>query len=234
MSEENQITYEEVSAIADRLNKEGRRVTLEYVRRELGKGTHAQIAVFLGRWQKENTHLSEQEKSKNRTQCFRDKNHDRSNAQGKERSNMLRRPDMSTFKEHRTHRQQQDELESLQKRAFARNSKPQFITNGNGEESYESIAPMEELTTERLQKEPVIIQKLFQAMIAIKAARAVALEEYQQAQSELLSTRMECDQKVREFKKYANEQLLALQSEYSRLKAITEREVIAIRQQLDI
>lgn len=52
MPDSKDITYDEVAAIADRLMLEGKRVTLEYMRRELGKGTHAQIAVLLGRWQK--------------------------------------------------------------------------------------------------------------------------------------------------------------------------------------
>ena len=51
MSKENHLSYQEVANIANLLSAEGKRVTLEYVKSELGRGTHSQIAVFLSRWQ---------------------------------------------------------------------------------------------------------------------------------------------------------------------------------------
>ena len=52
MSKEDDLRYSEVAEIANRLKTQGKRVTLEYLRRELGKGTHAKIAYFLSRWQR--------------------------------------------------------------------------------------------------------------------------------------------------------------------------------------
>ena len=228
MSEDNQISYEEVAAVAERLNKEGRKVTLEYVRRELGKGTHAQIAVCLGKWQKNNAHLLESNRSKYTPTGVRSDNAMGDSARG----GALRRPDMSGFKSKKPSRNHTHE--GYRQNEHRPRSRTQFIENSNLNESYQAIVPRESLTLARLQKEAPVIQKLFQALAIIKASRLQALEQYQNAQGELLSTRMECDKKVREFQKYANEQLLLLQTEFSRLKTISEHEIIAIRRQLSL
>ncbi|WP_119327581.1 DNA-binding protein [Cysteiniphilum halobium] len=229
MSEDNQITYDELAAVAERLSHEGRKVTLEYVRRELGKGTHAQIAVLLGKWQKENAQLVHENKNVN-PRFSQSKSDDTRMKSG---ATSLRRPDMGGFKSKKPARYQQQSAhsQSESRRAYSRT---QFIGNGNSDESYEAIAPRESLTPERLKSEPAIIQKLFQALAIIRSTRLLAQEHYQTAQNELLNTRMACDQEVREFQKTANEQLLALQTEFSRLKTTYDQEVIAIRRQLSI
>ncbi|GGF97345.1 MULTISPECIES: DNA-binding protein [Cysteiniphilum] len=227
MSEDNQITYDELAAVAERLSREGRKVTLEYVRRELGKGTHAQIAVLLGKWQKENAQLMHENKNA-RPKFSQSRSDDMRNAS----TSSLRRPDMNGFKSKKSVRQQQSAHgQSEYRKSYSRT---QFIGNGNSDESYEAIAPRESLTSERLKAEPAIIQKLFQALAIIRSTRLLAQEHYQTAQNELLNTRMTCDQEVRDFQKTANEQLLALQTEFSRLKTTYDQEIIAIRRQLSI
>lgn len=228
MSEDNQITYDELAAVAERLSREGRKVTLEYVRRELGKGTHAQIAVLLGKWQKENVQLMHE--NKNARPKFSQSRSDDTRNTG---ASSLRRPDMNGFKSKKPARQQQQSSRG-QGEYRKTYSRTQFIGNGNSDESYEAIAPRESLTSERLQAEPAIIQKLFQALAIIRSTRLLAQEHYQAAQNELLNTRMTCDQEVRDFQKKANEQLLALQTEFSRLKTTYDQEIIAIRRQLSI
>lgn len=228
MSQENQITYDELAGVAERLSREGRKVTLEYVRRELGKGTHAQIAVLLGKWQKENAQLMHDNKgTKNRFSQSRSDDTRMSSG-----ATSLHRPDMGDFKSKKPARHQQStHRQSESRRPYSRT---QFIGNGNSDESYEAIAPSESLTSERLKAEPVIIQKIFQALAIIRSARLLAQEHYQTAQNESLTMRMACDQEVREFQKMANEQLLALQTEFSRLKTTYDQEIIAIRRQLSI
>ncbi|WP_100551148.1 DNA-binding protein [Caedibacter taeniospiralis] len=228
MSEDNQISYEELAAVAERLNQEGRKVTLEYVRRELRRGTHAQIAVLLGKWQKENPHLSNEVKPK-----FRSTETRAETSYGAGSNNKLRRPDISSFKSRKLQRNctQESSVQNGHKKPYSRT---QFIGNSNSDESYAAIAPREPLTLERLQQETEIIQKLFQALAAIRSSRLEALEQYQSAQSELFTTRMDCDQKVREFQKRASEKLLGLQTEFSRLKTISEQEIIAIRRKLSL
>lgn len=228
MSEDNQITYDELAAVAERLRNTGRKVTLEYVRRELRKGTHAQIAVLLGRWQKSNEHLANESKG----------TRGRFSSTKPENSRLivgdlaLPKSDIGSFKSKKQNRQQQ--LAHSQNGPRRSYSRTQFIGNGNSDESYEAIAPRESLTLERLKVEPMIIQKLFQALAIIRSTRLLALEHYQNAQNDLLNTRMECDKKVREVQKNASEQLLALQAECSRLKTIYDQEIIAIRCQLSL
>lgn len=227
MPEDNQISYEELSAVAERLSQEGRKITLEYVRRALGKGTHSRIAVLLGKWQKEHACLLNESKTARSGSVAIKADSACSNI-----GTGLRRPNIEGFKSRKPIRQHQTSYsQTKHKQSYSRT---QFIGNGNSDESYKSIASCESLSLERLQKESAIIQKLFQALAITRVIRLEALDCYQATQGDLLNTRMECDQKVREFQKSANEQLLALKTEFSRLKTIDSQEIIAIRRQLSL
>lgn len=136
----------------------------------------------------------------------------------------MRNSDINGFKSKKSMRHQQQTLHRKNDRTASLYLNNQFNGKGNANSSYDMIVPYELLTIERLSKEPVIIQKLFQALAIIRSRRLSAQRGYQTIQNELLNIRMECDRKVREFQKAAQKQLLSLQAEFSRLKNIYDKE----------
>ena len=229
MSEKNQITYDKLAAVADHLSHEGRKVALKYVRRKLGKGTHAQIAVLLGKWQKENAHLI----NKNKGEINQYSSTKPEDLKINIDNAALYKPDAEDLKLNKTtdHQKKLSQGQNKHRRSYSRTK---FISNGDSDESYKAIIPRESLTSECFESEPAIIQKLFQALAIIRNTRLVTQEHYQNTQHQILNTRMECDQQARELQKYATEQVLSLQNEFSRLNTIYDQEIIAIRRQLSL
>jgi len=225
MPDSKDITYDEVAAIADRLMLEGKRVTLEYMRRELGKGTHAQIAVLLGRWQKaqkKNTgaskhHASSYDKGrlgdKGKTGAQDHKQFKNENG----RKNGLRRPDMG-FRDKK----------QMQAREYR--NPPQYISQRAS--NARSRSAMDSFSLERLQQEHSIVEKLFFSLMLVREKRVKALEAYQLAHNDALNARMDSEKEIREIKKENAEKLASLTVEFSKLKILNEREVASLRRKL--
>ena len=234
MSQDNQLSYGEVVAIANRLVKEGKRVTLEYLRRELGKGTHAQIAVFLGKWQKEYQSVIAQHKkeaspashSHSATNDYRNRfdkkeSQTRQNRQNNHHSG-LKRPDMSSYKERRQKQTHTNNHQSQRRQHYHASMSFQ-------NESHKKDVDTSKMTQSRLQEEAQVIQKLFMALAHVKAEKSQALEYYQATHQDLLNFRMQSDQEIREFKKGANTKINALLSEFNYLKMNYERQTVDLR-----
>ncbi|MFZ9034726.1 MAG: DNA-binding protein [Francisellaceae bacterium] len=205
MSDEDKLSYEEVEAVADSLTAEGRRVTLEYLRRALGKGTHAEIAVHMGRWQRSK---NERPQALARHASSENAVHKKNHADNGSNSS-LRRP-RPIVKEERSQTRQSADIPVVDTRKSRQSAAPDF---------------------KRLEQEAVCVKKLFEAIAFVKQSRAKAVERQHKIQSELLALRVEHDRVVRELKKNANEDLFKLQAEYTRLKSATKREIFALRDQ---
>ncbi|WP_119344115.1 DNA-binding protein [Facilibium subflavum] len=219
MSDENQLTYEEVAQIADSLLAEGKRVTLEYLRRQLGKGTHAQIAVLLGKWQRQ-----QKGKKMPKTSAYADDSgfKEQKRISGAGSSRALKRPEMNF-------RTKQSESGRIDK-----STKASVDCFDDGKESAGGFNVTTPFSLERLEVEPDVVKRLFMALCVVKYYRARALERQQTAQNESLNLRMASESKIRQIKKEYHEKIVALMSELSRIKAITDREIDQLRHQLEV
>ncbi|MBK2124365.1 DNA-binding protein [Fangia hongkongensis] len=217
MPDSKDITYDEVAAIADRLMLEGKRVTLEYMRRELGKGTHAQIAVLLGRWQKAQKKSGASKHQASSYDKGRGAQEHKRFKGDNGKKNGLRRPDMSF----------RDKKQTSGKEY---RNPPQYLNqrSSNGP----ARSSMGNFSLERLKKEHALVEKLFLSLMLVRERRVKALEAYQLAHNEALNARMDSEKEIREIKKENAKRLASLTAEFSKLKILNEREMASLRQKL--
>ena len=197
---EDKIEYDDVAKIADSLVASGRRVTLEYLRRELGRGTHSQIAVMLGRWQR---------KQKNNNSSRRDGG----SSKGLRRPIGVQKGDVA-------------------KKSFKDRSKQHFCNQGHDAASIKRCVPIQPFTVERLVQESESVRRIFWSLYIIKQRRAKVLEGHQDNHADSLSLRMDGDHQIREMKRKSTKDLMVIISEISRIKAASERDICAIRNEL--
>ena len=237
MSKENHLSYQEIVNIADRLTAEGKRVTLEYFRRDLGQETNSQIEIFLRRWkqqtQKKNNKISKEEqvfdnysvnknslhpaiKNKYSLQYLNSKNFSiKSNNFKKERSNKKilynsTRKFQGAYKDRRL---------NIKKINFTKSD-------------YKIVNKT--FSVERLNRESTIVKSLFLALYKVKNIRLNTLETQKVMENNLLILRVQRESKICEIKKNHAEKIAMLLSEFNQIQAMNNRKINNLRQQLGL
>lgn len=225
MSKENHLSYQEVANIANLLSAEGKRVTLEYVRRELGRGTHSQIAVFLSRWQQaQRAHKPGRAKNPS---IKVDSNSTSKARYGASKVNVhtLSHRSETVYKERYTRKQgnvTKDSYINKEKRIATKKS------------AYTAVlaALKKPFSLERLNQEATIVKSLFWALYQIKSMRLNTLEIQQRIESNLLVLRMKHESGVRQIKQQNHAKIEGLLAEFNQIKAASDHKISALRQQL--
>ena len=205
MPEIKEITYEEVAEIAERIRLNGRRVTSDYVRRRIGRGNHAQISVFLGRWQREKRTNITHPHYKIKSSHVGDSYIRRDTSSIPTSSTQL--PDNKSVDRKLPYVKESTSLKRKVEKAFS---------------------------TERLQKENALVVRLFYALVLVKNQRTRILEVYQGIHNQTLNMRMNREKKIREIKRNNTLKLSLLTSEFNRLRIISARDVYSLRQKLEL
>ena len=193
MSKENHLSYQEVANIADLLISEGKRVTLEYVRRELGRGTHSQIAVFLSKWQQ-----AQRRHKHNRANDLSVKG--TSNATPKARYGISKSNTRTLDNRSETaHKERYRQINAAKdfhanKGKLSTHSKPSYLTST-------SRIFKKPFSVERLNQEKAVVRSLCWALYYVKSLRLNTLEFQQKMQNHLLVLRMEHESEIRQIKK---------------------------------
>jgi hypothetical protein len=217
MPETKNITYEEVAGIANKLALRGRRVTFDNVRRELGKGNHAQLTIFLEKWNKT--------QKKHATYS-----HDKTKQSQSEPRKFRQDSGRKTSPRHchsNTH------WDTNRRKPCVREPRKEYLPprlKSQKVDSFESTS--KRFSVERLQKEHILVAKLFYALILVRGQRVKILEVYQTAHNEAFNIRMNGEEKIRKIKEKNDNKLSELVSKFSRLKILNERQIASIRQKL--
>ena len=226
MSKEKHLSYQEVANIASLLCSEGKRVTLEYVRRQLGKGTHSQIAILLSKWQQ--TQSSSYKMSKNKNLAIKRN----SNATLKGRSinskkNVHRLSNKSTMYNEQHHAQKH---ENLPKNVHIKKEK-KIIHDKSRTPSVSNLLN-NPFSLERLNQETTTVKSLFWALYQIKSMRLNTLEIQQKIENSIFILRMEHESGIRQIKQQNRAKIAALVAEFNHIKAANSRKISDLRQQL--
>lgn len=224
MSKENHLSYLEVANIANLLTSEGKRVTLEYVRRALGRGTHSQIAVFLSKWQQAQRRHKNNRANNLPTKSAASATPKAGYGPSKSNTNSNNRPE-SIRKERHASRQVKDTHGN--KGRLSAYDKSSFLTP--------AIRTFKKpFSSERLNQEKTVVKNLFWAVYQVKSLRLNTLEFQQKTQNHQLILRMERESEIRQIKKENQTKIVALLAEFNHIKAASDRKIGALRQQLGL
>lgn len=228
MSDEKNITYNDIVTVINHLHYEGRKVTLEYVRRNLGRGTHAQIALFLSRWKKENGAATNHNNTRTGSAELSSSDVIKTNTPlHKSSTNTVKR----TKKQPRHYQQPSYNRNEYKKICSSKKALFKTVCKLSKSDSFTCCEP---LTIERLQLESDIVQKLLRSIAIVKKARRLEQDQHQILQKELVNYCLKYQHKGLELQKYANKRIMALKKELNRLKISYDREITSIRYQLSI
>ncbi len=211
---ENGVSYDEVIGSAQAILKKGERYSIEKIQENLGKGSRAQVAEMLKKWQ-----INKNQKHRNKTQG-QNKQQGQGQNQGKQqqgRNQNQQRP------------RQQPKNTNTNKNQNQRKQVDYHNLHQDFTETYRKKAPSEPFSEKRLEAESTVVNALFWAIHEVKKKRAEALEVHQQKNSAVMSMRMKVDKDVIQIKKEVRQKLNVLQEEYAKTKTLRERALLEFR-----
>ena len=230
MVKENHLSYEEVVNMANFLHAEGKRVTLEYLRRKLGRGTHTQIALFLNKWQQsQKLHKTNTNRTK-KALIKSDANSTLTPSHSFVRSNYHLRSIQSKiiYKDHYARKKR-----NIAKDFYIKKEK-KITENKKRSGILASFTMKKSFSIERLKQETPIVKSLFWALYQIKCIRLNTLEAQQKIESNLLILRMKHESGVHQIKQKNHAKIKALLAEFNQFKASSDRKIRVLRQKLTL
>lgn len=226
MSKESHLSYQEVANIASLLCSEGKKITLEYVRRQLGKGTHSQISVLLSKWQQ--TQSSSYKLSKNKNLVIKRNSNDISKGRCiNSKKSIHRLGNKSTMYNEQHHAKKHGNLP----KTFYINKEKKIIHDKSRTPSVSNLLN-NPLSLERLNQETTTVKSLFWALYQIKSMRLNTLEIQQKIENSIFILRMEHESGIRQIKQQNRIKIEALVAEFNHIKASNCRKISDLRQQL--
>ena len=230
MSDKNQVTYAEVSNVANILIRKGKKITLENIRRELGKGTHSEIAVILGKWNKEVKYKPKNEygivtlKEKNHGSKYSVSKNRESRNDHVKRKNNVRKNIPFNLKENGYKKRSSENPFFIRKKDEV---DVQILSNRH-------IIDKSKISIERLLEESTIVQKIFLAAVMVKKEKLNVAAEHQKFRNIILQNQMQKEETIRIFKEKHNIEINRILDEWNSIKLDFERKIIAFRNSLSL